>query len=213
MLEDLVAATNELTRILVHQELREEHFRDATGIACKALNNLYVDREFDYAFTILRSTAELECERLAIIINEVDHFAKHFLRRELSMLEQEFKINTRLVSALRSAAHELREAVLAEKPELLIVKQRIGSLRDEACAISAGLKRILEVPARRHRLTKYALAGLGAVTLVANQTPVGVSYFSPAGSAASWKLGIALIGISSTGLCEKVITKIGAALS
>jgi hypothetical protein len=210
-LDDLAAATNELARILVHQELTAAQFREATGIACKALNGLYNDPEFELAFISLRTIADREFQALTGIISEVDHFTNHFLRRELVMLETEFRIDPCLLHALRSAARDLREAVRAENPGLVVIKQRIAALRDEACSISAGVKRILEAPARRNNLIRYTLAGVGGVAVIANHTPIGLSYFSPAGTAASWKLGLGLISIGGTGLYERLLEKLGAA--
>jgi hypothetical protein len=211
-LGDLAAATNELTRIFVHHELRSEDFRDATGIACKALNGLYNDPDFDDAFLSLQNVAEQEAEHVGAIIDDVEHFTEHFLRRELKMLEQEFHIDPLMLRALRTAAHELRTAVRAEHPSFLQLKQRVGSLRDEACAISAGVKDVLDGPSRRKRLLRYALTGVGGVVMIANHSPIGLSYFSPAGAGSSWKLGIGLVGVGSTSLYIKVLEKIGTAL-
>lgn len=208
-LTDLVAASNELARILVHQELRPEQFRDATGIACKALNNLYVDPELDHALDSLQTLGERDCTDLASIINDVDHFTRHFLRRELDMLDKELKIDRRILDALRAAAADLREAVRSEEPRLVMIKQRVSSLRDEACAVSAGVKRFLDRPQQRNQVIRYALTSVGGMAAIANHTPVGLSYFSAAGAAASSRLGFGLIAIGSTGLPAKVLDKIG----
>lgn len=209
---NLTAATNELTRIFVKQELGPEDFRAATGIACKALNALYYDQELDEAFVSLSELSERESKLVNSIIDEVDHFTIYFLRRELDMLEEQFHVDPLLLAAVRRAAQELQAAVRAEHPNLVQVKQRIASLRDDACAISSGVKTSLGQSDRRKRLLQYALTGLGGIVIIADHTPVATSYFSPAGTASSWKLGIGLIAVASNGLYGKILEKIGAAL-
>ncbi len=59
---------------------------------------------------------------------------------------------------------------------------------------------------------RYTLVAIGGVVIIADHTPIGQSYFSPAGAAASWKLGMGLVGIGSTGLYKKILEKVGAAL-
>jgi hypothetical protein len=211
-IEDFAASTNELTRIFVRQELGPQDFRDATGIACKALNNLYNDREFATAFTSLSALADQQAEQVSKVIDDIDHFTRHFLRREFKLLEENFQIEPLLLAAVRTAAQDLQLLVRSERPSWLQVRRRVASLRDDACAISHGLKQVLELPIRKKRLLRYAIGALGGVVMIGNHTPIGLAQFSPAGAASSGKLGFALITLSATPIYSKVLDKIGAAL-
>ena len=176
------------------------------------MNGLYNDHELDEAFVSLSRLSEQNADQVCQIIEDVDHFARHFLRREVKMLEEEFHVDPSLLAALQSAAQELRLALREERPALSKVKQRVGSMRDEACAISHGLKTVLDQKAWRKQVLGYAVTGLGGIVVMANHTPVGMAYFSAAGAASSWKLGLGLIGVGSTHLYAKVLEKIGSAL-
>jgi hypothetical protein len=151
-LEYLASATNTLAQTLSHQELDVHDFRVATGVACKALNSLYADSDLDDAFTSPETLGQQHRATVTNIVEGVEHFTAHFLRAEMDMLETACHVDRSFVNALRGAALDLRKATLAETPSLLILKQRISTLRDEACGVSAEIKRLVN---RRKRLGSY----------------------------------------------------------
>jgi hypothetical protein len=164
--EYLAAATNVLSEILAHQELDADDLRQATDVACKALNRLYNDPDLERAFNALNGVEHGQRTAVHSIVDDTSHFTVHFMRRELNLLEKECKLDCRVIEALRKAARDVHEAVRAEQPSFAVLKRRILIFRDEACGVSAEVKRVLDQPRERDRIVKYTLMIIGVLVIL-----------------------------------------------
>lgn len=189
----LVQAANEVSRLAVlPAHPTPEEYGRAAGIACKAFNRLYNDQQF----TGVLKTMSLRVRATNATFNEItgslQHFKVFFVPRDIELLANH-GVEADLLRILADRAEELLVSIREHRVDEGRIGVQLLFLRDDACELSAQLRRSKERQDSRRRLRRYAFALGGTTIIVVNASSSALNYLSLAGTAVSAAWGTALI--------------------